>query len=212
MSEPSSKRGREKSPHKRKAVTPTLRFSILNRDRFRCQYCGKTALEAELAIDHIIPVAAGGQTVPENLVAACIRCNSGKSDKRIIEEGRSFQEIAAAKDTLEKIRELAHMTRRIYRMRRRVDDRILFMWEFNFGRGEMETDAFCVIRSFLYQHGPNLVFRWIEIAAEKLRSCDDTTACKYICGIRRKYLEGIEAMKSGTFKDPELQCEPDEQE
>jgi 5-methylcytosine-specific restriction endonuclease McrA len=32
-------------------------------------------------VDHIIPVAKGGSDDPENLVAACKRCNFSKQDK-----------------------------------------------------------------------------------------------------------------------------------
>ena len=32
-------------------------------------------------VDHIIPVAKGGTDDPENLVAACRRCNFSKQDK-----------------------------------------------------------------------------------------------------------------------------------
>lgn len=211
MSESSSKRGRKKSPHKRKGTTPTIRFAVLNRDGFRCQYCGKTAKAAKLVVDHIVPVAAGGQTVPENLVTACFPCNAGKSDKRIIEEGRSFQEIEAAKDTLAKIKELAKMTHEIHRLREWMKQTIVNTWGFNFRRSAMSAKAYFLIRNFVNQHGPELVFRWMEIAAMRVWEKDDESICRYISGIRRNHLDAVEAMSSATFKDPELQWEPDEE-
>jgi len=211
MSESSSKRGRKKSPHKRKGTSPTIRFLVLNRDGFRCQYCGTTAQSAELVVDHIVPVAAGGPTVPENLVTACFTCNAGKSDKRILEEGRSFQEIEAAKDTLAKIQELANLTYKIYRLREWMKQVIVNAWGFNFRRDTMSRDAYFLMRSFVTQHGPELVFRWMEIAAVRVWEKDDESICRYISGIRRNHLDAVEAMKSGTFKDPELQWEPDEE-
>lgn len=60
-------------------VTPRLRYEILRRDGHRCHYCGLTAAQTTLVIDHVIPRALGGRTVPENLVTSCRRCNAGKS-------------------------------------------------------------------------------------------------------------------------------------
>ena len=54
-----------------------LRLRILNRDGRECHWCGMDAT----TVDHIIPVAKGGTDDPENLVAACRRCNFSKQDK-----------------------------------------------------------------------------------------------------------------------------------
>jgi len=53
---------------------------ILRRDGYRCAYCGVTAKERRLEVDHIVPVSRGGKSVDDNLVAACWQCNNGKSD------------------------------------------------------------------------------------------------------------------------------------
>lgn len=63
----------------RERINPRMRFEILTRDGYRCSYCGATPDDAELHVDHVIPVALGGRTVPENLVTACQPCNAGKS-------------------------------------------------------------------------------------------------------------------------------------
>lgn len=61
------------------AVSNRLRFEIFRRDGFRCTYCGVTAQEVALTIDHVTPVALGGNDHPNNLTTACEPCNSGKS-------------------------------------------------------------------------------------------------------------------------------------
>jgi hypothetical protein len=60
-------------------VSKALRFQILRRDNHTCRYCGASAPTATLTVDHVMPQALGGTTVPENLVTACEPCNSGKS-------------------------------------------------------------------------------------------------------------------------------------
>ena len=64
-------------------VTATPKFcrrSILLRDRYCCQYCGHQFPTSELTFDHVIPRAAGGQTVWSNILTACIDCNLKKRD------------------------------------------------------------------------------------------------------------------------------------
>jgi hypothetical protein len=63
-------------------VSKRLRYEVLLRDGHRCRYCGATTTETRLVVDHVIPEALGGLSVPENLVAACEPCNSGKSSTR----------------------------------------------------------------------------------------------------------------------------------
>jgi hypothetical protein len=60
-------------------VSKRLRFEILRRDNHACRYCGGTAPESPLTVDHVVPVALGGNDDPSNLVAACKDCNGGKS-------------------------------------------------------------------------------------------------------------------------------------
>jgi hypothetical protein len=42
-----------------------------------CAYCGDEAY----TVDHVIPIELGGTDHPENLVAACLRCNSALGAK-----------------------------------------------------------------------------------------------------------------------------------
>jgi hypothetical protein len=61
------------------AISKRLRYEILRRDGNKCRYCGITAADTPLTIDHVVPSALGGGDEPSNLVAACGPCNSGKS-------------------------------------------------------------------------------------------------------------------------------------
>lgn len=70
----------------RTLMTKKLREFIKNRDNFTCCLCGNsTHVEPNLLleIDHIIPVAKGGETVEDNLQTLCWKCNRAKSDKII---------------------------------------------------------------------------------------------------------------------------------
>ena len=56
------------------------RHNIFERDRNRCQYCGKTFDRQDLNLDHVIPRDQGGPTSWENIVCSCIRCNTRKAN------------------------------------------------------------------------------------------------------------------------------------
>jgi 5-methylcytosine-specific restriction endonuclease McrA len=79
---------------KRKSISLKLRNKILNKSARwvesvhkkvpSCENCGKTALEASLEIDHIIPVSKGGKTEENNLQVLCFDCNRGKSNDQVL--------------------------------------------------------------------------------------------------------------------------------
>lgn len=68
---------------KRKTMSKKLRFDVFKRDRFQCQYCGKTAPDAVLEVDHINPVSDGGSDEIMNLVTSCFDCNRGKGKRKL---------------------------------------------------------------------------------------------------------------------------------
>lgn len=57
------------------------RKNIFLRDRNHCQYCGRRQPTRELSIDHVIPLSRGGKSVWENVVCACLPCNSRKGSR-----------------------------------------------------------------------------------------------------------------------------------
>jgi 5-methylcytosine-specific restriction endonuclease McrA len=57
------------------------RRSILLRDHFCCQYCGKGFASHELTYDHVTPRSRGGKTVWTNIVTSCIPCNAAKANR-----------------------------------------------------------------------------------------------------------------------------------
>lgn len=93
------------------AVSKRLRYEVLRRDNHTCRYCGATAQDVPLRIDHVTPVALGGTDTPDNLVTACEPCNSGKSsatvDAAVVAEvsDDAFRWAAAMQQAAERLRE-----------------------------------------------------------------------------------------------------------
>lgn len=59
-------------------LTAKVRWQVLARDAFTCQYCGRRPTEVSLEIDHKISVADGGNDDLDNLLSSCTDCNRGK--------------------------------------------------------------------------------------------------------------------------------------
>lgn len=87
--------------NKRKAISNKLRFEIFKRDSFKCQYCGKSAPDIVLCIDHLKPVVSGGGNDILNLITSCFECNSGKGKHQLSDR----DELDKARKQLEELNE-----------------------------------------------------------------------------------------------------------
>lgn len=61
-----------------------LRYTVLERDRYKCVKCGCSPAygnDVRLHIDHITPYSKGGETVLSNLQTLCAPCNLGKGNR-----------------------------------------------------------------------------------------------------------------------------------
>lgn len=65
------------------------RQSIMARDGYTCQYCGKKG--KDLTLDHIQPKERGGTHTWENLVACCSECNNKKGNLTPHDAGLSLR-------------------------------------------------------------------------------------------------------------------------
>jgi hypothetical protein len=66
-----------------RTVSDRVRFLVMLRDKFKCQYCGRspaTHPDIMLHLDHRRPFSQGGPSDFENLVTSCSKCNLGKGD------------------------------------------------------------------------------------------------------------------------------------
>lgn len=62
-------------------VSNKIRFSIYERDGYRCRFCGRSDRFEDLEIDHIKPIAKGGKSTYDNLQTLCKRCNKEKGNR-----------------------------------------------------------------------------------------------------------------------------------
>lgn len=71
----------------RPKISKPKRNRIFKKCNGKCVYCSKqlTLGTNDACVDHVIPLAKGGNNEDENLVMACRRCNSSKKDKLLSE-------------------------------------------------------------------------------------------------------------------------------
>ena len=53
------------------------RKAALKRDHYTCLWCGRPGT----TVDHIIPASKGGSDLPQNLLAACMECNTKRGNR-----------------------------------------------------------------------------------------------------------------------------------
>lgn len=157
----------------RKPLSKKLRFEVFKRDSFRCQYCGRSAPDVILEVDHIIPVAEGGKNSLMNLITSCRDCNRGKgkkklTDKDILEKQKA--ELDALNERREQMemmirwrQELSNLTeaqigeveKLMYRLTKRENEHLteqarnqLYTWIKQFGFNEVMTSAEISVRRY----------------------------------------------------------------
>ncbi len=61
------------------------RLKIFERDGYKCHYCKKQLTRFSATLDHIQPISEGGDNSYENLVTACLHCNSQRGSKPVMD-------------------------------------------------------------------------------------------------------------------------------
>lgn len=68
-------------------MPPLCNETLFQRDAHVCLYCGDAFHRRDLSRDHVTPVSRGGQDTWNNLVTACVRCNTHKAGRTPEEAG-----------------------------------------------------------------------------------------------------------------------------
>jgi len=101
-------------------VSKPIRRAIYERDRFSCAYCGKDLSSAghrDITLDHIIAEALGGDVKdPQNLITACLHCNSSKRAEPLLSWHSRKEEEKNLLPLVEIKRQIKNRKRRILRV------------------------------------------------------------------------------------------------
>jgi hypothetical protein len=61
------------------------RLKVFERDAYRCRYCDRQLTQSTATLDHFMPVSSGGGNTLDNLVTACLTCNSRKYKRPLVD-------------------------------------------------------------------------------------------------------------------------------
>lgn len=166
---------------KRKSLSKKLRFEVFRRDGFMCRYCGNRPPEVALEVDHINPVARGGDNDPLNLVSSCVDCNRGKKARVLTEFAprpdadmaymELQQEIAEAERYLGAKRSRDEAFARVYRA-------LMEVWSDAISAKDWPREA--VVKSWLARY-----------PAEDVESAIIATGSKWLSGSLRNFSDVI---------------------
>lgn len=62
-------------------IDNAVSWKVFHRDQYSCRYCGAKN-GTPLTVDHVITWESGGPSIPENLVAACKKCNRSRGETK----------------------------------------------------------------------------------------------------------------------------------
>lgn len=156
---------------KRIPIPKGVRFEVFKRDSFRCQYCGRSAPDVILEVDHIMPVAEGGTNDPLNLITACRDCNRGKGAKTL-EDTAAIDRQKRQLDDLNEMREQTEMLiewkRELMALSEKQIDAIdELIISFTAGKMGLSEDGRRMVKDYLQRFGFSSVYEATEIAFAK---------------------------------------------
>jgi len=154
--------------NKRKAVSKKLRFEVLKRDSFTCQYCGKAAPDVVLHVDHMKPVIKGGENNILNLITSCKDCNFGKGKIELSDNTVLYKQKEQLDELNEKREQLELMIKwreSLFNLKDKAVDAANDHWEKLSGHGA-NTIGKRNIKSLIRKYGLPEVYDSMDISAE----------------------------------------------
>ena len=151
----------------RKALSKKTRFEVFKRDKFTCQYCGKSAPDVVLEVDHIKPVAEGGTNDIINLITSCRDCNRGKG-KTILSDDTEIkkqkEELMILAEKREQLKMLMEWRTELAGLLQEEVDYICEYWAASNGRFELNDSGRVIAMNLLKQFSLSEILDGIDIS------------------------------------------------
>lgn len=184
----------------RKAIGKKVRFEVFKRDSFTCQYCGASAPDVVLQVDHIDPVSKGGEHSVMNFITSCQGCNAGKSDRLISDDSV----IKRQKEQLDQLNERREQIEMMLKWREAMNDIdsyqvevIAAEWKTMAIGYQLNAEGLRTVRKLLKKYGLPAVMDALSIIADQyLEFADDGRATVSSVGIAWGKLSGVLRVKA----------------
>lgn len=181
----------------RKPLGKKTRFEVFKRDKFTCQYCGRMSPDVVLEVDHIKPVAEGGDNSLLNLITSCRDCNRGKGKRKLdddVELKKQQEEMQILAEKREQLKMLMEWRTELSKLIQEEVDYVCDYIKTAMGV-PLNDKGRAYIMSLIKQFGINEVLDGIDISiAQYFRGGEDSVAFTLskiggICYNRRKSKE-----------------------
>jgi len=193
-------------------LSKKLRFEVFKRDKFTCQYCGRSSPDVVLHVDHIEPVSKGGEDDLLNLVTSCQDCNLGKSNRRLSDDA-VLKQRKRQLDELQERREQLEMLIDWQRSLLETDDMVLTelssFWQELVPGYHLNDRGLRVLRKSVTDHGVAEVMEAMKTAAIQYLKYEDednpTVPTQASVEHATKYIPRICAVRAASREKPYLQ-------
>lgn len=186
----------------RKPISKKTRFEIFKRDKFTCQYCGRIAPDVILEIDHIKPIAEGGDNNMLNLITSCMDCNRGKGKRKLSDDSsvkkqqEQLQELAEKQEQLEMMIE---WRKSLLNFKDKEVDKIADYFTEITGFSVSESGK-NKLRKMVKEFGINEIIESIDIATDKYYIENDHSSAVYAFD----KISGIASNRNKQKTDPRI--------
>lgn len=187
----------------RRPLSKSLRFEVFKRDRFKCQYCGRGIDETILEVDHVTPVAEGGENDITNLVTSCRDCNRGKGKKLLSDSSVaqvSRKQVEESADHIEQSQMFVQWIKEIRAMQSSQAQEIVSLFKELCGVDLCPKDIL-ILRSLLNRFTFEEVYTAAAIAIDQYADWDN----EYMCTTAILKIGGIcwnRKNRANMYKDP----------
>lgn len=163
-------------PPARKLLSKKLRFEVFKRDSFTCQYCGRKAPDVILQVDHIHPVAKGGENDLLNYITSCVDCNQGKSDRLLSDDAvieKQRRQLAELQERREQLEMMFEWQRALLDMAKDVGDQLHQFWCERVPGWSLDESGQRKLREYQRRFGLDEVLTSIQISVDYYLRYDD---------------------------------------
>lgn len=166
----------------RKPLPKKLRYEVLKRDSFTCQYCGRMAPEVILEIDHIVPVAEGGKNEIFNLITSCRDCNRGKGKTRLDDStalNKQKEYLKEANEKREQVEMMLQWKQELQNLKDKEVDSLCSLWEkLTSGESSLNEHGRNSLRVLIKRFSFQEVYDAMEVSVLKYYHTDNMD-CEY---------------------------------
>lgn len=191
----------------RKTISKEMRFEVFKRDSFKCQYCGKSAPEVILNVDHIMPVSRGGDNDITNLITSCQECNSGKSNIKLDDEAV----IIKRKNQLDELQERREQIEMLYQwhagllnIENESADIVCKLWDELVPNYSINEHGFETIKRIVRKYGLGEVIESLKISTSQYLEAESGKFTNESVNKTFDYIEKICRNKKKSINKPYL--------